>query len=97
MSTVYLGLTIYFTISNKAFIDFSINNPTNYFFALWLSMPLQLFLAIFAEPLLIPIFLLGLIGLLFILVIIIFFNLFFTKCRERDSWMIRLKKKHYNE
>ena len=73
MSSVYLGLTIYFSLGNKEFIDLSITNYANYFFVLWFSMPLQLFLALFAETLLVPLFLLGLIGVLFILAFLIFY------------------------
>ena len=40
MSSVYLGLTIYFSLGNKEFIDLSITNYANYFFVLWFSMPL---------------------------------------------------------
>ena len=59
MSTVYLVDTIYFTISNGKFLDNSSDNPVNYFFYLWVSMPIQYLLAIFAEPFLIPIFMVG--------------------------------------
>ena len=39
MSLVYLALTIYFSIQNGVFIDFSYSNPVNYLLALLLTMP----------------------------------------------------------
>ena len=71
MSTLYLFLTVFFTIKNGVFLDLSLSNPVNYFFVLWFSMPLQLFMAIFGEIILIPIFLMGLAGLLVILFVFI--------------------------
>ena len=69
MSIVYLVLTIYYSIKNGVFLDYSEYNPVNYFFCLWITMPLQLLLAIFGESLLIPMFLVGLIGMLLYLAI----------------------------
>ena len=71
MSTLYLFLTVFFTIKNGVFLDLSLSNPVNYFFVLWFSMPLQLFMAIFGEIILIPMFLMGIAGLLVILLNIV--------------------------
>jgi len=71
MSTLYLFLTVFFTVKNGVFLDLSLSNPVNYFFVLWFSMPLQLFMAIFGEIILIPIFLMGLVGLFVILFVFV--------------------------
>ena len=77
MSTLYLFFTVFLTIKNGVFLDFSVNNPVNYFFVLWASMPLQLFVAIFGEVILIPTFLMGFTGLfinlaIYVIIIVIY-------------------------
>ena len=66
MSTFHLFLTVYFAITYPDGHVYT-ENPAYIFLVLWLTMPLQLFMAIFGEIILIPMFLMGIAGLLVIL------------------------------